>query len=162
MAEAFGFGGFLGPSSFSDNFQKEILGSYKDRQFEIAIGETAPSMRLALGLERDLESIFKRDISNDGLWFTVMATKPVRAVFEKALGMPTSVGALDLDRQLVEFRERSEQVFGVSEVNEFDTPELLEELTRTFLARDNALSGLSGFSTQSAALAILQSGPRFF
>ncbi|WP_108483868.1 DUF1217 domain-containing protein [Oceaniglobus ichthyenteri] len=161
MAEAFGFGEPFGPRNFDAGFKEKMLTAYKDRQFEIAIGNSAPSMRLALGLERDLGEIASRSLSDNGMWFTVMATKPVRAVFEAALGMPESVGALDLDRQLVEFRDRSERVFGISEFKDFNTPEKIEELTRAFLTRDQAMNGFAGYSAQSAALAILQSGPRF-
>jgi hypothetical protein len=161
MSEAFGFGNIFGPRTGSTDFDGRMISAYRDRQFEAAVGEQAPAMRLALGLERDLAAIAERSISDDAKWFTVMATKPVRTVLEQALNMPESIGALDLDRQLVEFRTRAERFFGVSEVSDFNTPELVEALTRRFLVTDQALNSSTGYSAQSAALAILQSGRQF-
>jgi len=161
MSEAFGFGNVFGPRTGFNNFDTTMINSYRNRQFEVAVGEQVPSMRLALGLARDLAAIAERSIADDAKWFTVMATKPVRTVLEQALSMPSSIGALDLDRQLKEFRARSDQFFGISEVSNFNTPEMIELLTSRFLIRDQALNGLNGYSSQSAALAILQSGPRF-
>lgn len=161
MARAFGFGDLVGPRTAFRDFGEDIIGAYQDRQFEAAVGTSAPALRLALGLERDLGEIANRAISDDARWFSVMATRPVRSVFEKALNMPESIGALDLDRQLQEFRDRSQAFFGVSEVSDFNTPEKIEDLTRRFLLRDQTVNGFAGLSGQSAALAILQSGPRF-
>jgi len=161
ISEAFGFGNVFGPRTGFNNFDKTMITAYQERQFEIAVGVQNPAMRLVLGLERDLAAIATRDISDNAKWYTIMATKPVRSVFEQALNMPPSIGALDLDRQLLEFRSRAERFFGVSEVSDFNSPEKITELTNRFLARDQALNGTSGFSAQSAALAILQAGSRF-
>ncbi len=161
MAKAFGFGDVLGPRNGYVDFDEQIVSAYRDRQFEIALGDTAPAMRMALGLERDLGDIAKRQMSDNAKWFTVMATSPVRAVFEGALGMPASVGALDLDRQLIEFRTRAERFFGISEVSDFNTPEMREKLISRYLTQDQLTNGSTGMSPQSAALAILQSGQTF-
>ena len=160
FSRAFGFGEALGPRTTEPDFATNIINLYEDRQFEIAIGEQNPDMRLILGLERDLSEITDRTtLSNNAMWFSVMAAPPLRQVFETALGLPQSFGALDLDRQLAEFRDRAERTFGVSEVSGFSNPETLDELERLFLVRSQ-ISGAAtaGTSGGSVALAILQAG----
>lgn len=158
LAEAFGFNDVIGPRTALPDFGETLVAAYENRQFEVAVGQNAPGMRLALGLERDLGAIADRHISGDAKWFTVMATGPVRAVFETALNMPTSVGGLDLDRQLGEFRARAERFFGVRDVDDFNAPEMLEKLIDRFMIRDQLNDQTGGTTGQSVALAILQGG----
>ncbi len=159
FSKAFGFGDFDTPRSVLSDFPDKIGDAYKVKQFEIAVGEQDENMRLALGLDSALADIAARDTTENGRWFAVMGEAPVRAVFEKALGLPSSFGALDLDQQLSTFRERTESRFGESEVAQFSDPEKREELVRLFLLRADIEGSSSGQSNAggSAALAILQS-----
>lgn len=155
LSQAFGFGDTAGGNVRRDGFANDILKLYEQRQFEAAVGQSNPDMRLALGLERDLSEIAGRSTTNNGLWFTIMATPPLRTVFERAFNLPTSVGALDIDRQLNLFKERAESQLGTSEVREIVAPEKLSELTRRFFISSD-LVGAPGPSVRgSAALAIL-------
>lgn len=160
FARAFGFGDAGGPRTGDAGFARRITDLYLDRGFEAAVGEQDPGMRLAMGLERDLGDVASRaSLSRDGKWFTVFATPPLRAVFETALGLPESIGTLDLDRQLAEFRDRAQGSFGVGEVAEFDTPDMREKLTDAFLARSQIEDALQAARTRgSVALALLQAG----
>lgn len=158
LSKAFGFGDFDTPRTVLSDFPQEITDAYKTKQFEIAVGEQNPDMRLALGLDSALSAIAERDTTDNGRWFTVMGQGPVRSVFETALGLPASVGALDLDQQLVIFRERAEAYFGDGEIAQFTDAAKREELVRRFLV----LSDLQGGATSatvggSAALTLLQS-----
>lgn len=156
LAEAFGFD-LSPPNTTLSTFPDEIIEAFETRQFEIAVGNQNETMRLALGLERELEEIAARDISEDGLWFTVMGTPPLRAVFEAAFNLPTSVGALDIDRQLEIFKSKAAQSFGDSSVRQFTDPENQEELLRRFFVGSDA-GGVSATSIRgSVALSLLQS-----
>ncbi|WP_099828065.1 DUF1217 domain-containing protein [Oceaniglobus indicus] len=161
LNKAFGFGDAIGPRTGFPDFAERIIASYEDRQFELAVGDVNPTMRLALGFERDLGNITGRTLSDDAKWFTVMATGPVRAVFETALSIPQSVGALDLDRQLVEFRTRAQNLFGVSEVSDFAAPEFQDRLMQRFLNQEQLNTSTFDGTPRSAALAILQARPLF-
>jgi len=161
MAEAFGFD-LAPPNTRLSSFRDEIIAKFESRQFEIAIGNSNESMRLALGLGRELQAIADRNISEDGLWFTIMGTPPLRRVFETALNLPSSVGALDVDRQLEIFRSAATRMFGDAGVRQFTQPEKQEELIRKFFV-GNDLSGPAQQTTRgSVALSILQSSPSFF
>jgi len=163
MAKAFGFGDALGPRVGRPGFADRIVEAYTTRQFEIAVGEQDQTMRLALGLERELGQIIDKGASPDATWFNVMANKPLRQVFETALGLPQSFGALDLDRQLEGFRAKAQSAFGVSEIADFADPERQEELRRLFLVRAQVANGLSGPATPaSTALTLLTNGSQGF
>lgn len=133
LARTFGFGDLGGPRTADPGFAEQILSAFQDRRFEISVGEKDPDLRLALGLERELAQVNERDMSDDARWYTVMATPPLRRVFEVALGLPASFGSLDIERQLNEFRMRAEDRFGSGKISDFSDPERREALTSSFL-----------------------------
>ena len=108
-------------------------------------------------MDRALGEIAVKDTTEDGRWFSVMGQPPVRQVFELALGLPPSVGALDLDRQLTEFRDKTSARFGDAEVAQFSDPAKREELVRVFLLRAELQGGGATVRGASAALSLLQS-----
>ncbi|MEO1238620.1 MAG: DUF1217 domain-containing protein [Pseudomonadota bacterium] len=157
LSEAFGFD-LTPPNTALSTFADDIIEAFETRQFEIAVGNQNESMRLALGLGRELEEITARDLSEDALWFTIMGTPPLRAVFEAALNLPTSVGALDIDRQLEIFKSKAAQSFGESGVRQFTDPEKQEELLRRFfVGSELSIGGSSSAIRGSVALSLLQS-----
>lgn len=159
LSDAFGFGNPFGPKTTLTNFPEKIVSRYADRQFEIAAGEVDSDMRLALAFDRDLSEIASRDMSDKAKWFTIMGDPPLRKVMETALGLPSSIGQLDLDRQLDDFRDRAERVFGTSDVSEIAKPEMQEKVVRDFLVRSQLDSmTAASYSSASIALALLNPG----
>ena len=156
FSEAFGFGNFSTPNTGLSTFADDIIERYQTQQFEEAVGETDNDMRLALSLDRALDEILAEDTTDDGLWFLVMGQPPVRQVFETALNLPTSIGALDLDQQLSGFREKLSSRFGNPEISQFSDPAKREELLRLFLAQSEIQNIGTGFTASSAALTLLQ------
>ncbi len=154
FARAFGFGDLDPPRTVLSDFGAEITSAYRDRQFEIAVGAQDETMRLAMGLDRALDRIIGTDTSDDGRWFAVMGELPVRRVFEGALGLPASTGALDLDRQLSIFRTRSAAAFGGPEVTAFGDPATRDDLARRFLLTAET-GGNSLAGSGNAALTLL-------
>ena len=158
LAQTFGFD-MTPPRTQVSDFGAKITAAYKERQFEIAVGEQDPNMRLALGLERELANVVKGAKSNDAMWYTVMGTPPLRKVFEGAFNLPTAFGTIDVDKQLETFKAKAGAMFGNDSVTQFTDPAKREELTRQFLVRADLSAGASGMSRGSIALALLQSGP---
>ncbi|KMW59216.1 Flagellar basal-body rod protein FlgF [Candidatus Rhodobacter oscarellae] len=156
MAEAFGFGDFPIPNTELSDFPQEITSLYKERQFEVAVGNADTNMRLALSLDRELDTLLEESTTDDGRWFLVMGQPPVRQVFETALGLPSSFGSLDIDLQLTGFRDAASQRFGDAEVSQFADPEKREELIRLFLVRSEIAAGTASITGASAALTLLQ------
>lgn len=159
LSKTFGFGDLGGARTGDTGFAQRIVDAYRTRQFEIAAGEVDPDMRLALGFARDASEIASTpSLSNDGMWFTIMSNTPVRRVFESALGLPRSFGALDLDQQLGELKSRSRQRFGTDDVSKLTTAEKSAEIVNKFLVRSQIDSiSTASLSGASVALALLQS-----
>lgn len=161
MAQAFGFGTAGGPRTGDAGFADGIVAAFEARSFEAAVGEQDTDLRLVLGLERDLSEIADRPgLSDDGKWFSIMAAPPLRTVFETAFGLPQSFGTLDLDQQLVQFRDRAERYLGTSDVVELSGADQRAELERLFLARAQIAGGIGPGSGASTALTLLQSAAR--
>ncbi|QYK41585.1 MAG: DUF1217 domain-containing protein [Paracoccaceae bacterium] len=160
MSAAFGFGDFATPRTQLSDFADGIVAAYKTRGFEAAVGQQDGRLRLALNAERELKALADRSISDDAKWFTVMGSRPLRAVFEAALRLPTSFGALDIDRQFDTLREKARAAFGDDRVAQFSEPARLEGLIRRYLVMSDLAqtAGPAGMSGAAGALAILQAG----
>lgn len=117
------------PAGFADAVTEMFL----ERQFEIKVGEVDSDLRLALSLERELTDAVNRVSTDDARWYTVLASQPLRAVFESAFGLPTSFAQLDLDRQVADLRTKTEQAFGTSEVEKLLDPEIIGQLRQRYL-----------------------------
>ncbi|WP_133486990.1 DUF1217 domain-containing protein [Aliiroseovarius marinus] len=156
MARDFGFGDYNVPRTQISDFAAKTVAAYKERQFEVAVGNQDQDMRLAMSLERDLGNIIGKSTSDTAKWYSVMGNPPLRQVFETALGLPSSFGTIDIDKQLEVFQEKSERYFGSSAVDQFSDPAQLEELTRLFLARSQIAQGTAALSSNSIALTLLQ------
>ncbi|SHJ05271.1 DUF1217 domain-containing protein [Wenxinia saemankumensis] len=157
LAIAFGYGD-LGSRTNLSTFADQILSRYEDRQFERAVGDVDPSMRQALALGDTLGDIVRRSSTDRGQWFSLMGNRPARALMETALGLPGSIGSLDLDQQVEAFRDRARTVFGTSDLAEIaGDAELQDKAIRLFLVREQVAT-FRAQSGASVALSLLQAG----
>lgn len=159
LAETFGFGDRPGGNLSRPGFAADIAARYRERQFEIAVGQANPDLRLVLGVGREVADIVERPLSNDGRWFAMMASPPMRTVFERALGLPKEIGGIDIDRQLAIFKQRAGGRLGTSDFAFFSTPDGQERLRRAFLTAPDP-SGVSSSVRGSGALALLTTTAR--
>jgi hypothetical protein len=157
LTEAFGFGERPGGNVGRPGFAAEIVARYKERQFEVAVGQSNPDMRIALGLRRELAAIAERRLSNNGSWFTAMASPPLRTVFERALRLPSEVGALDIDKQLTLFKNRAAARLGTSEFSALASPEGQGRLMRAFLTSPETANAAA--TVRGAGAVVLLSRP---
>jgi hypothetical protein len=159
FARAFGFAEPGGPFTRRAGFADRMISAYQTRQFEIAVGNKDESMRLALTAERELAALSSRQSTPDAMWFSVMGNPPLRQVFETALGLPRGFGALDIDRQLDVFREKTGRALGNGEIAQFADRSRREDLVRLFLLRSELRA--APYATPAAsALSLVQSIPR--
>lgn len=156
MSEAFGFGNFNGLSLTGLSFfADDIIDRYEAEQFNRAVGEQNNDMRLALNLGPALDGIIEATSSENGQWFSMMGNAPLRNMFQTALGFPTSFGTLDIDKQLEQYKARSEATFGTDKLADLTSPENQEKMIRLFLLRSEAATA-SATSAGSVALTLLQ------
>lgn len=160
FSAAFGFGDFSTPRNKLSDFPEKILGQYRARQFESAVGTQNPDLRLALNISRELPVLAAKSGSENSRWFTVMGNAPMRKVFETALSLPSSVGSLSIDQQLIMFKERAASQLGSESLRQFSDLSKVEKLVQRFLLKSEANGANTSSSGSQAALSLLQQRQR--
>lgn len=155
FSAAFGFGDFSVPRNKISTFADKIISAFEARQFEAAVGGQNSDFRFALNVERELPDIAVRTSSENTKWLTVLGSAPLRQVFEKAFGIPASIGRLDLDRQLDVFKSKADSQLGSGSIGQFSDPTKIEKLNRLFLLRSEAESYAQS-SGNNVALQMMQ------
>jgi len=155
MSEAFGFGDFPIPNTALSTFADSIIQRFQGKSFEIAVGSIDNSMRLALNFNNELGEVIESSSNQDAQWFSVMGNPPLREVFETALGLPSSIGAIDIDVQLEAFKQGAQRNFGTDQLSEIANPDDEEKMIRLFLLR-NQVQASAGLSGGSVALTLLR------
>ena len=156
FSAAFGFGDFSTPRTQLSDFADKTLALYRARSFETAVGETNGDYRLALNAERELVTLAGKTSSETTKWYTILGNTPLRTVMQTALGLPSSMGSMDLDRQLTALQDRAEAVFGERSVSQFASGDKMEKLLKTYLLRSEIATYDSQSSSASAVLGMLQ------
>ena len=161
LANVLGFDRSIGPGVRTQNFAQGIIAQFRERAFEVAVGDQNQSLRLALNAKRELTEIATRDSSENTKWLTVLGQQPLRKVFETLLGLPAGFGRLDLDRQIEIFEDRSSRQLGFKRLEDLADPEILDDLIERFILRDQ-IASFSVQSSGSIALTLLQNATRSF
>ncbi|RWR27126.1 DUF1217 domain-containing protein [Sinirhodobacter populi] len=155
LAEAFGFGDYETPRTAEAGFADGILEKYKNRQFEVAVGEVNESFRFALTAQRDLPEIAAKSSSNNTKWYQIIGSSPLASFMQTALGLPTAVSSLDVDRQLEIYQQKAKTLFGTDDLAAIVSADGMDKLIKSYLVRTQLTEGTSA-TGQSAALQILQ------
>lgn len=160
FSAAFGFGDFATPNTVMSDFADKVLTAYQTRQFDRAVGDRNPTMRLALNAEREVAALARQTLSDDAKWFTVMGSAPLREVFRTALGLPRQFASVDIDQQLGVLKDRADRLLGAESFSAFAEPGAVDGLVRRFLALSTDDAGGSQLVRGSGALDLLQTGGR--
>lgn len=157
FSESFGFGPGETVQTSNAGAMAGLVQTYKVQSFEIAVGEQDNSMRVAMYAQRELQVLAEDDTSVDTKWFNVMGQPAIREMLETALGLPSDMGASDLDTQLVNFKKRSIAMFGTDDISTFSDPDKMERLVNVYLARAEIQEFNASNSAGATALMLLQS-----
>jgi len=162
FSAAFGFGDFSVPSTQLSDFPDKILTLYRARSFEVAVGAQNNDFRLSLSAERELAELAANTTSSeDTKWFRILGSAPLRQVFQKALGLSSSIGGVDLDKQLQTFKTQADKLFGSDTVSQFTDAAKVDSLVRRFLVRSEAESLGTGAGSGALVLQMLQQSSAF-
>lgn len=156
FSRAFGYGNFLGARVARSDFVESIVAPYKIQKFEVAVGESDESMRLAMVFVREIGALASSVNADDAAWFKVMGNPPMQKIFEMAFGLPKSFGLLDVDKQRDIFRDKARILFGDSSLAVFKEAENIDKLLRTFFARKQIFESLSFGAPGATALTLLR------
>ena len=155
LSDAFGYGPGMDLQVGRPGFAEGIVARYEANAFEVAAGEQNPSMRVALYGQRALEDLATEDGSVNKKWYTLMGDPPMRQLMEKALSLPSSVGQIDIDRQLGIFKERARAIFGSDDPAIFAEKEVREKAITRFLLREQVEALGTGLDGNAIALTLL-------
>jgi Protein of unknown function (DUF1217) len=153
FSAAFGFGDG-GAKTGAAGFAAGIVAAYKTRAFEAAVGQADNNMRLALNFRREIAALAAGE---GGSWYTVLGSRPLRQVFEKAFGLPAAFGQIDIDKQAEVMRDRTDRLFGSDSLAAFQDQAAVDKLIDRFLARAQIEEGAVATGPAAAALTLLQS-----
>lgn len=140
------------PSGLAD----KIAAAYRSREFEIAVGEQDPSMRLALALQRELPNVAAEFKTHSAQWFAILGNPPLRKTLQTSLGFPEAFGKLDIDMQVSRMQAAAQRKFGTSDVAMLAEPETLQRITRDFLVMTQLREMSTSMTSSSIALTLLQ------
>ena len=149
MTSAFRFDRNGYPLTGSPTLRDNVISKYLEQSFEVAVGEQNESLRLALDFKRRVS-----DISQRG-WFALLGDRPTRAVLETALGLPSDIAGLDIDKQKTLFEEKALRIFGSNDPSVLSDPAVTDRILSRFLVIDQASKGPSSATPGYTALALL-------
>jgi len=154
FADAFVFEDPSADRIYSADFIDGVVKNYLDSQFEISVGNSDSSMRLALSLSGDLKDVVASGQSNDTHWFSIMGSSVLREIFQTAFNLSSDFASLDLDQQLRDLKDRSERFFGTSTVADLSQDGMIDELRDRYLLQSSlGSSGVS--SSQNIVLSLI-------
>jgi len=156
FSQAFGFGDLLGVRTGEIDFGERITSAYRERQFEVAIGDSNEDMRLALNFRREIAEVTSSGQSEETKWLLVLGNEPMREVIEKALNLPSEFSSIDLDQQVETLMDRASSVFGDSSPDVFADPEAVDRAINRFLVRSQIEDGPTSNTPGFGALTLLQ------
>lgn len=159
MTRSFGFGDLAVPNTKLSDFAQTITARYRQQQFELSVGTQSEGLRLALNATRELAELAASPEAERTKWFRMMGRPPLREVFQTALGLPKSFGALDLDRQLAVFQDRAQSQLGLNSFNDLSDPAMADRVIQRFLQRSDAVQQ-NTTSGSAVALTLLSSARR--
>ncbi|WP_313349278.1 DUF1217 domain-containing protein [Paracoccus sp. (in: a-proteobacteria)] len=137
----------------------EIIEKYETRSFEKNIGQRYSEIELALNAQREIQDISDSNISENAKWYQILASKPLRRIFEVAFGLGDRFASLPIDRQLSELKVRTGKFLGDDSVSQFKVKGKLDSIIRMFLLRDQIRMSSIG-SRYTNALVLLTSWNR--
>ena len=155
FAKAFGYGNFTGANVGVPSFREQVANDYLERSFEVSVGEVDPNMRLAMNFRREIAAIANSATVEESGWFQIMGQKPLRAVMEGALGLPSSIGSADIDKQKDLFARKAEQIFGGKSPAVFKDPLKVEDALRRFFVQSEIQGGPTASTPGAGALSLL-------
>lgn len=154
LASVFGFGDKSGARTGTSGFATLITSAYQTRAFEVAVGTSNDDMRLALNFKREIATLAA---GKGGSWYSILGSKPLRAVIEKAFNLPSSFAQIDIDQQRAVLMDKARSVLGSDTLTVFQDSEVVDKVITRFLARSQIESGLTNSTSPAAsALALLQ------
>lgn len=136
---------------------EQLFDQYIEMTFEQRVGKQDPVLRQALQARREIPILAARTGSNDAFWYSVLGSPSLREVFDNAFSLPSGFRNLPIDRQLTEYKARSEKMFGDSTSKTMSESNNIEKVISRFILQHQSQTAAVN-SPFSIALSILRGG----
>lgn len=136
---------------------EQMFDQYIEMTFEQRVGKQDPVLRQALQARREIPILAARNGSDDAFWYSVLGSPSLREVFDNAFSLPSSFRNLPIDRQLNEYKTRSEKMFSDSTSKKMSESNNIEKVISRFILRHQS-QAVTVNSPFSVALSILRGG----
>ena len=156
FADKFGFGNAAGAQTGAPGFGADIVSRFRAAQFEVAIGKSDDTMRLALNAKRELSELAGKSVSEKTKWFLILGNPPLRSVFEKALSLPKSFGQVDIEKQLETMQDLSSRRLDIDSLSDLSDAKKLDKFVERFLLQAQIAEFSQTYSPLNTALTLLQ------
>jgi len=161
-------------SSFADTFAptnglislsaealSDLTQKFEAVAFRSAVGEVDNNMRLSLNYQSKITELVGEGSSDEAILFRLLGSVPVRKVLETALNLPTDILKLPIERQADILQERLQDRFGINDLEDLTSPEMIDKVIQRFHAIEAINQGSANTSSGSIALAILNNSIGF-
>lgn len=155
FARTFGFNDTRSARTDEIGFAERIASAYRDKAFEVRVGEVNNDMRLVMNFQNEIPALANSEKSS---WYSILSSKPMLEFFRVGFGLPASMVSIDIDRQAEILEQKAEAMFGGGGLDVFKDPDNVEKMTMRFLAMSQIENGgAASTSPASGALMLLQS-----
>ena len=161
-------------SSFADTFAptnglislsaedlSDLTEKFEAVAFRSAVGEVDNNMRLSLNYQSKITELIGDGSSDEAILFRLLGSVPVKTVLESALNLPVDIRKLPIERQADILQERLQDRFGITDLQDLTSPEMIDKVIQRFHAIEAINQGSSNTSPGLIALAILNNSIGF-
>lgn len=136
---------------------EDFINFFHQRSFERSLGKSHPELEIALYAQRELSEICGKESSENAKWYSIIASKPLRKLFEGAFGLNGQFGSLPVDRQVQEIKGRLQRLTGRSDASQFTERRFVDKVIDHFLLRSDVVAARTN-TRFSIALEVLRRG----
>ncbi len=140
---------------------ERMTARFSAESFELAAGEQDNAMRLSLNFQSEISELVTDGSSDQTVLYRLLGSVPVRSVLESALGLPTEIQSLDLDRQAAILDEKLQSQFGISSVQDLKDPEVMDRIVSRYMALDGLNRNAAATGPAATALVLLGNAAGF-
>lgn len=162
FAEAFGFGAGETKTTGDPVAMATIVTDSQLQSFEVAVGNQDENMRIALYAIREMQDvILPDDADEDGptvnaQWYNIIGQPQLASMMQVMFNLPKDIFQIDVDQQLEVYKAASQRYLGTDDLSTLNTPEQMNQMAITYLARAEVAAIGNSYSSSATALSLLR------
>ena len=115
------------------SFKTDVVNNYLATQWQDAVQTADTDVGLAVYFQKRIGQVAQMSSVDKSGWYTVIAEKPLRSVFQAAFGLSDAFWQQDVDKQVGLLQKYSKQKFGSSSLKVFTDATKVTKALNTYL-----------------------------